>query len=77
MVARVPIGMCRKTGPALMVVILQLMAHDLKKQVLIGEYGAWRTIDLHTEGGFVQNGILSEDRMTQLMEQKDQVWLKV
>jgi beta-galactosidase len=43
---------------------------DLKKQILVGEYGAWRTIDLHTEGGFVQNGILSEDRMTQLMEQK-------
>ena len=45
-------------------------ANDLKKQILVGEYGAWRTIDLHTEGGFVQNGILSEDRMTQLMEQK-------
>jgi hypothetical protein len=45
-------------------------ASDVKKQVLIGEYGAWRTIDLHTEGPFVQNGILSEDRMTQLMEQK-------
>ena len=45
-------------------------AEDVKKQILIGEYGAWRTIDLHTEGGFVQNGILSEDRMTQLMEQK-------
>jgi hypothetical protein len=45
-------------------------AKDLKKQILVGEYGAWRTIDLHTEGGFVQNGILSEDRMTQLMEQK-------
>ena len=45
-------------------------AEDLKKQILVGEYGAWRAIDLHTEGGFVQNGILSEDRMTQLMEQK-------
>ncbi len=45
-------------------------ASDIKKQVLIGEYGAWRTLDLHTEGGFVQNGVLSEDRMTQLMEQK-------
>jgi hypothetical protein len=45
-------------------------ASDVKKQVLIGEYGAWRTIDLHTEGPFVQNGTLSEDRMTQLMEQK-------
>jgi hypothetical protein len=45
-------------------------ASDLKKQILVGEYGAWRTIDLHTEGCFLQNGILSEDRMTQLMEQK-------
>ena len=45
-------------------------AADLKKQILVGEYGAWRTLDLHTEGGFVQNGPLSEDRMTQLMEQK-------
>lgn len=45
-------------------------ANDLKKQILVGEYGAWRTLDLHTEGGFVQNGALSEDRMTQLMEQK-------
>ena len=43
---------------------------DLKRQVLVGEYGAWRTLDLHTEGAFDQNGILSEDRMTQLMEQK-------
>lgn len=45
-------------------------ASDIEKQELIGEYGAWRTIDLHTEGAFVQNGILSEDRMTQLMEKK-------
>lgn len=45
-------------------------ASDLKRQVLVGEYGAWRTIDLHTEGPFAQNGPLSEDRMTQLMEQK-------
>lgn len=45
-------------------------ANDVKKQVLIGEYGAWRTIDLHTEGPYRQNGPLSEDRMTLLMEQK-------
>lgn len=43
---------------------------DVIRQQLIGEYGAWRTLDLHTEGGFVQNGTLSEDRMTQLMEMK-------
>ena len=29
---------------------------DLKKQVLVGEYGAWRILDLYTEGGFLQNG---------------------
>lgn len=43
---------------------------DVIRQQLIGEYGAWRTLDLHTEGGFDQNGALSEDRMTQLMEMK-------
>src|ERR1044071_4105436 len=45
-------------------------AQDVKRQVLVGEYGAWRTLDLHTEGPFVQNGAYSEDRMTQLMEMK-------
>jgi len=45
-------------------------ANDIKKQILIGEYGAWRTIDLHTEGGFKQDGALSEERMVQLMEKK-------
>jgi hypothetical protein len=43
---------------------------DLKKQILVGEYGAWRSLGLHTEGPFNQNGSLSEDRMTQLMETK-------
>jgi beta-galactosidase len=43
---------------------------DVKRQVLIGEYGAWRTLDLHSEGNFKQNGALSEDRFTQLMETK-------
>ncbi|MFM2362374.1 MAG: hypothetical protein RLZZ316_1276, partial [Bacteroidota bacterium] len=50
---------------------------DLKQQILVGEYGAWRTIDLHTEGGFNQNGAYSEDRMTQLMEQKIRLAEKV
>jgi len=45
-------------------------AEDLKKQILVGEYGAWRSLDLHTEGPFVQNGVLSEDRMSQLLETK-------
>lgn len=45
-------------------------SEDVKRQVLVGEYGAWRTLDLHTEGPFVQNGAYSEDRMTKLMEMK-------
>ena len=45
-------------------------AEDVQRQVLIGEYGAWRTLDLHTEGPFVQNGAYSENNMTQLMETK-------
>lgn len=45
-------------------------AEDLKKQVLVGEYGAWRTLDLHSEGSFQQNGAYSEDRITQLIGQK-------
>jgi beta-galactosidase len=45
-------------------------ADDIQKQVLIGEYGAWRSLDLHTTGPFKQNGAWSEDRMTQLMETK-------
>jgi len=48
----------------------QTYAADIQKQVLIGEYGAWRSIDLHTEGGFVQNGQLSENREEQLLETK-------
>lgn len=43
---------------------------DLKKQILVGEYGAWRTLDLHSERAFVQNGIYSEDRITKLLEMK-------
>lgn len=45
-------------------------AQDVERQVLIGEYGAWRTLDLHTEGPFNQSGPYSEDSMTQLMEMK-------
>jgi hypothetical protein len=48
----------------------QTYASDLQKQVLVGEYGAWRTTDLHTEGPFVANAPLSENRMAQLMETK-------
>jgi beta-galactosidase len=45
-------------------------AEELTTQVLNGEYGAWRSIDLHTEGGFVEKGAWSEDRMCLLMESK-------
>jgi beta-galactosidase len=41
---------------------------DLKKQVLVGEYGAWRTIDLHNTD---ENGKgYTENKMTDLMETK-------
>ncbi len=40
-------------------------------QLLNGEYGAWRSIDFHTEpGDFQQKGPWSEDRFCQLMEAK-------
>jgi beta-galactosidase len=45
-------------------------AEEMQRELLNGEYGAWRSIDLHTEGPFVQDGPFSEDRMTQLMEIK-------
>ena len=45
-------------------------AQDLQKDILVGEYGAWRSIGLHTEGPFNQTNILSEDRMSQLLETK-------
>lgn len=48
-------------------------AQDIQKDVLVGEYGAWRSIDLHTEGPFNKTNILSEDRMTQLLEKKVQL----
>lgn len=41
---------------------------DLKRQVLVGEYGAWRTIDFHTPDA---NGKgYTENKMTDLMETK-------
>jgi hypothetical protein len=41
---------------------------DLKRQVLVGEYGAWRTIDLHEVDA---NGKgFTENKMTDLMETK-------
>lgn len=43
---------------------------EMTSQLLNGEYGAWRSHDLHTEGEFDQKGILSENRFSQLMEIK-------
>lgn len=42
---------------------------DLKRQVLVGEYGAWRTIDLH-EADAAGKTDYSENYMTTLMETK-------
>lgn len=43
---------------------------DLQKELLVGEYGGWRSLDLHTGGSFLQTNILSEDRVVQLLETK-------
>ncbi|WP_443939429.1 malectin domain-containing carbohydrate-binding protein [Pedobacter sp. MW01-1-1] len=41
---------------------------DLQKQVLVGEYGAWRTLDLHTSDESGKG--YTENKMTDLMETK-------
>ncbi|GAB3355084.1 hypothetical protein GCM10027566_17000 [Arachidicoccus ginsenosidivorans] len=46
---------------------------DLKKEVLVGEYGGWRTMDLHSEGGFDAKGPYSIDSWCALLEKK--IWL--
>lgn len=43
---------------------------ELKKEVLVGEYGGWRTKDLHTEGGFHEKGPYSEQSWCALLEKK-------
>lgn len=43
---------------------------ELSEQLLNGEYGAWRSADLYSEGPFNQKGTLSENRFSQLMEIK-------
>lgn len=45
-------------------------ADDLRRQHLVGEYGAWRSLGLHTEGGFQEKAPYSEDRMAALLELK-------
>ncbi|WP_421939847.1 malectin domain-containing carbohydrate-binding protein [Pedobacter sp.] len=46
-----------------------MYGEDLKRQVLVGEYGAWRTIDLH-EVDSASKTDYSENYMTTLMETK-------
>lgn len=43
---------------------------DIQRQVLIGEYGAWRTTDLHSENELYTDKVLSEERMARMMETK-------
>lgn len=44
---------------------------DLKKQLLVGEYGAWRTLELHSEAPYLPNhSVYSEDRFTEILETK-------
>ncbi len=44
---------------------------DLKRQILVGEYGAWRTLDKHSEGPHLANvPDYNEDRFTEIMETK-------
>ena len=44
---------------------------DLKRQLLVGEYGAWRTLDLHTEPPYLPNHpVYSEDRFVDILETK-------
>ena len=45
-------------------------AADLQKQVLVGEYGGWRTLGLHANDTPAQSTLRSEDHLAQLMETK-------
>lgn len=45
-------------------------AADLRRQRLVGEYGAWRSLGLHSEGGFVADGPRSESRADALLATK-------
>ncbi|HLR37394.1 MAG TPA: malectin domain-containing carbohydrate-binding protein, partial [Chitinophagaceae bacterium] len=45
-------------------------ANEVQEEKLIGEYGAWRSIDLHSEKNFEEDNSNSENKMAQLMELK-------
>lgn len=48
-----------------------LYAQDIQRQTLVGEYGAWRTLDVHNTGELKPaTANYSEDRMVQLLELK-------
>ena len=44
---------------------------DLKNQLLVGEFGAWRTLEMHAEPPYLANDKnYSEERFTEIMETK-------
>lgn len=44
---------------------------DLKRQLLVGEYGAWRTLELHAEPPYLPNdNLYSEERFSEILETK-------
>lgn len=43
---------------------------ELVTQRMVGEYGAWRSLEFHSEGGFFNDAPLTEDRMAGLLEIK-------
>ncbi|GGH10591.1 hypothetical protein GCM10011418_09000 [Sphingobacterium alkalisoli] len=44
---------------------------DLKRQVLVGEYGAWRSLELHSEGPYLPNhNEYSEERFSEILQTK-------
>lgn len=45
-------------------------AADLRRHRLVGEYGAWRSLGLHSEGGYQADAPRSEDRAGGLLELK-------
>lgn len=47
-----------------------LYGEDLKRELLVGEYGGWRTMDLHSEGGFNEKGPYSIESWCGLLEKK-------
>lgn len=45
-------------------------AEEIQKQGLVGEYGSWRSINLHTDENILQNVLPSEEKMSLLLETK-------